>query len=172
MSTQLTHETTNFETKVFPLIVVCDEIYFQQNIGSIFRICDAFGIQKILFTGEHFVFSERKINKTSRNTHKTVPYEIIREKQDVINFLEQEKYTIIALEITSKSTEISQLEIINEPTALLIGSEIYGLSKELLNIANKSTHITMFGKNSSMNVTHALAIATQHITSKMNTHDK
>ena len=64
------------------------EVYFQQNIGSVFRICDAFGVESIIFTGEHFILSERKVNKTSRNTHKTVPFEIIRDKNidNIINF--------------------------------------------------------------------------------------
>ena len=49
---QLTHENTDFEKKNFPITLVCDHIYFQQNIGSLFRIAEAFGIEKIIFIGK------------------------------------------------------------------------------------------------------------------------
>lgn len=78
---QLNHYTTDFQETKFPITVVCDEVYFQQNIGSIFRACEAFGVEKIIFTGENFILSERKVNKTSRNTHKIVPYEIYLNKK-------------------------------------------------------------------------------------------
>lgn len=168
---QLTHENSSFERKTFPITVICDAIYFQQNIGSIFRLCDAFGVEKIIFTGENFILSERKINKTSRNTHKTVPFEILLDRNEVISYLAKHNSEIIALEITEKSKEITNLEIINKPIVLLIGSEIYGISNSLLQLANQTTHISMYGKNSSMNVTHALAICLQNITTKLNAHD-
>lgn len=168
MSNQLHHYNTNFEAKTFPITVICDEVYFQQNIGSIFRICDAFGVEKIIFTGEHFILSERKVNKTSRNTHKTVPYEIIKDKNEIVNFLQENKYQIIALEITDTSISVDKIEITNQPIALIVGSEIYGISKQLLDTANTTTHITMYGKNSSMNVVQATAIILQKITSIFN----
>ncbi len=46
---QLTHENTQFEKRCFPITLVCDHIYFQQNLGSLFRIGEAFGIEKIIF---------------------------------------------------------------------------------------------------------------------------
>lgn len=168
MSNQLHHYNTHFEAKTFPITVICDEVYFQQNIGSIFRICDAFGVEKIIFTGEHFILSERKVNKTSRNTHKTVPYEIIKDKNEIINFLHKNEYQIIALEITDTSIPVDKIEITNQPIALIVGSEIYGVSKQLLDNASITTHITMYGKNSSMNVVQATAIILQKITNIFN----
>ncbi|MFD2890595.1 TrmH family RNA methyltransferase [Flavobacterium chuncheonense] len=165
MSTQLIHENTEFETKTFPITVICDEIYFQQNIGSIFRICDAFGVEKIYFTGEHFILSDRKVNKTSRNTHKTVPYEVLKDKNELINIIKNGNYQVIALEITDDSIPVEQLKITNQPIALILGSEIYGISSDLLQIANQCTHIPMYGKNSSMNVVQAAAIILHRITS-------
>lgn len=49
---QLTHENTRFLKRKFPITIVCDRIYFQQNIGSLFRIGEAFGIEKIIFIGK------------------------------------------------------------------------------------------------------------------------
>ena len=164
---QLNHYNTQFNEQKFPITVVCDEVYFQQNIGSIFRICDAFGVESIIFTGEHFNLSERKVNKTSRNTHKTVPYEIIKDKDKLIRNIQEKNGQIIALEITDKSLSIDKIELTNKPLVLIIGSEIYGVSKKLLELANNTMHITMFGKNSSMNVANSLSISLYEITKQL-----
>jgi tRNA G18 (ribose-2'-O)-methylase SpoU len=47
--------------------------------------------------------------------------------------------------------------------ALVVGSEINGVSAEILNISNQIVHINMYGKNSSMNVVQATSIALYEI---------
>src|SRR5690606_1516283 len=126
-----------------------------------------FGIEKIIFTGQNFILSERKVNKTSRNTHKIVPYEIYLSKTELLSYLQNSENEIIALEITSESKPIEAVQLNSKPIILIIGSEIYGISKELLSVCNQSAHIQMFGKNSSMNVVQSLGIALYEITNKL-----
>jgi len=165
---QLTHANTHFEKRSFPITLVCDHIYFQQNLGSLFRIGEAFGIEKIIFIGKDIPLTPRKINKTSRSTHLQIPHSIIEETTEAIALL-QEEYHIIALEITSTSNPIQQLTVPkNKKIALLIGNEIEGISSDLLAIANQITHITMYGNNSSMNVVQATSIALYEISNRMN----
>jgi tRNA G18 (ribose-2'-O)-methylase SpoU len=165
---QLTHANTHFEKRSFPITLVCDHIYFQQNLGSLFRIGEAFGIEKIIFIGKDIPLTPRKINKTSRSTHLQIPHSIIEETIEAIALL-QEEYHIIALEITSTSNPIQQLSVPkNKKVALLIGNEIEGISSDLLAIANQITHITMYGYNSSMNVVQATSIALYEISNRMN----
>jgi len=165
---QLTHENTSFKKKNFPITLVCDHIYFQQNIGSLFRIGEAFGIEKIIFIGKDIPLTPRKINKTSRSTHLQVPYTIIDERESAIDYLLENKYEIIALEIAETSTPINEVIVNNnQRIALLIGSEIAGVSDSILTIANQIIHITMYGSNSSMNVVQATSIALYEITNKL-----
>ncbi|WP_264287462.1 TrmH family RNA methyltransferase [Flavobacterium frigoritolerans] len=163
---QLTHEEIQFERKTFPITLVCDHIYFQQNIGSIFRISEAFGVENIIFLGKDIPLNPRKINKTSRSTHLHVPHIVIEDTNDLINHLHQNNFEIIALEIASNSKPLKEVKIPqNQKIALLIGSEIDGISTELLKISNQIVHINMFGKNSSMNVVQAASIALYELTS-------
>ena len=163
---QLTHEENQFERKTFPITLVCDHIYFQQNIGSLFRISEAFGVENIIFLGKDIPLTPRKINKTSRSTHLHVPHTIIEETAELVDFLLQNNFEIIALEIASNSKPLKEVTIPdNKKIALLIGSEIDGISDELLKISNQIVHINMFGKNSSMNVVQAASIALYEITS-------
>jgi tRNA G18 (ribose-2'-O)-methylase SpoU len=166
---QLTHKNTPFEKRSFPITLVCDHIYFQQNLGSLFRIGEAFGIEKIIFIGKDIPLTPRKINKTSRSTHLQIPHSIVEETTEAITLLQKEEYHIIALEITSSSSPIQQLLVPkNKKIALLIGNEIEGVSASLLAIANQITHIAMYGNNSSMNVVQATSIALYEISNRMN----
>jgi tRNA G18 (ribose-2'-O)-methylase SpoU len=165
---QLNHEENQFESKQFPITLVCDNIYFQQNIGSLFRIGEAFGIEKIIFSGRDIPLNPRKINKTSRSTHLHVPYSVIEETDVLIDYLLKNKYEIIALEIASNSIPLKEVNIPQDKKiALLIGSEINGISNELLSIANQIVHINMYGNNSSMNVVQAAGIALYELTNKI-----
>lgn len=163
---QLTHEENQFKRKTFPITLVCDHIYFQQNIGSLFRISEAFGVEQIIFLGKDIPLIPRKINKTSRSTHLHVPHIIIEEITDLTDYLLQNHFEIIALEITSDSKPLKEVNIPeNQKIALILGSEIEGISDDLLKISNQIVHINMFGNNSSMNVVQAASIALYEFTS-------
>ncbi|CAD0009255.1 TrmH family RNA methyltransferase [Flavobacterium chungangense] len=164
---QLTHKENQFARKTFPITLVCDHIYFQQNIGSLFRISEAFGVENIIFLGKDIPLTPRKINKTSRSTHLHVPHIVIEETAELIDYLIENNFEIIALEITSNSKPLKEVLIPdNKNIALLIGSEIDGISDKLLEISNQIVHINMFGKNSSMNVVQATSIILYELTSK------
>ena len=165
---QLSHEETQFERKTFPITIICDHIYFQQNIGSIFRISEAFGVEAIIFLGKDIPLTPRKINKTSRSTHLHVPYTIVETELEIKEYLLANKYEIIALEIAHNSEALQKVSIErNKKIALLIGSEISGVSESLLEIAHQVVHIDMFGANSSMNVAQAASICLYEITNQL-----
>ncbi|TDO95700.1 TrmH family RNA methyltransferase [Flavobacterium sp. 245] len=163
---QLTHKENQFERKTFPITLVCDHIYFQQNIGSLFRISEAFGVENIIFLGKDIPLTPRKINKTSRSTHLHVPHTVIEETSALITYLLENSFEIISLEITSNSKPLKEVIIPdNQKIALIIGNEINGISDELLQISHQIVHINMFGKNSSMNVVQAASITLYEFTS-------
>lgn len=165
---QLTHEENQFQPKQFPVTLVCDHIYFQQNIGSLFRIGEAFGVEKIIFSGKDIPLNPRKINKTSRSTHLHVLHSVFEDNKALITHLQEQQYEIISLEIASNSKTLKEVQLpVSKKIALIIGSEINGISEELLSISNQIVHINMFGQNSSMNVVQAAGIALYEITSKL-----
>lgn len=165
---QLKHEENQFKETQFPITLVCDNIVFQQNIGSLFRIGEAFGIEKIIFLGKDIPLNPRKINKTSRSTHLHVPHSVIEEKDALISYLQENNYEIISLEIASTSKTLKEVILpSSKKIALVVGSEINGISEELLAISNQIVHINMFGQNSSMNVVQATSIALYEFTGKM-----
>jgi TrmH family RNA methyltransferase len=168
MPDQLSHYETSFIKRTFPITLVCDQIVFQPNIGSIFRIAEAFGVEKIIFIGKNITLTPRKIGKTSRSTHLMVPYEIIETAKDSIQHFQQNDFNIIALEVTANSQPLRFAAITTDkPIALIAGSEVSGISDELLKAAHQTVHIDMYGENSSMNVVQATAIALYELTAKL-----
>ena len=164
---QLTHYNTNFKKQTFPITLVCDNVTNAPNIGSLFRIADAFGVEKLVLCGETIPIG-RKMTKTSRATEKVVPYEW---KENTFNTVEayiKDNYQIVSLEITSNSKPINSLKFSkDQPIAIVIGDENFGVSEDILSISDTIVHINMFGQNSSMNVVQATNIALYEITKQL-----
>lgn len=165
---QKTHDTTNFEEKKFPLILVLDGISSPANIGSLFRLADAFNIEKMIFCGTEVDLQSNRLKRTARSTVKNVIFEEHLNAEAVCMELKNFDYTLLALEIAAGSEAVEEVNYSSfEKVALVLGNENSGIQNDILNLADKMLHINMFGKNSSMNVTHAAAIALFEITKSL-----
>ena len=164
---QLTHYTTKFNQQQFPITVVSENVSNAPNIGSLFRACDAFGIEKLIFCGTDIPLG-RKMTKTSRSTEKSVNYQIQKSAWEVVTKLKQDNYFIISLEISTNSQALNNINFnIGKPIAIIIGDENFGVSEDILNISDAIVHINMYGQNSSMNVVQATNIALYEITKQL-----
>lgn len=149
--------------------LLAHNITVPMNVGSLFRTSDALGVEKIYLSGDTPTPPNNKIRKTSRSTEKYVPYETVENPVELINRLKEENYTIIALEITSDSIPLQELDLEkDQKICLILGSENTGVSEDLLKLSDITTHIPMLGKNSSMNVATACGIAVYGLTLALN----
>jgi tRNA G18 (ribose-2'-O)-methylase SpoU len=163
---QLNHYNTNFKPRTFPITLICENVTNAPNLGSLFRIADAFGIKKLILCGENISLG-RKFTKTSRATEKFVDFEINDNTLDVLKTLKT-SHQIIALEITTNSKPLHTFQFDNsKPIALIVGDENFGISEDILQITDETIHIEMFGQNSSMNVVQAANIALYEITKQL-----
>ena len=165
-SLQLNHYTSSFKKRRHPITLVCDHISNAPNIGSLFRIADAFNIEDIVFCG-HDIPIGKRMTKTSRSTEKYVNYKIVANSTTIIEQLKASHY-VIALEITENSTELNRFKLdTNRPIAIVIGDENFGVSASILEQCDAVVHINMYGNNSSMNVVQATGIALYEITNQL-----
>ena len=164
---QLNHYNTNFTKKTFPITLVCENVTNAPNIGSLFRMADAFGVEKIIFCGNDIPLG-RKMTKTSRATEKVVKYDVSEDISEVVLNLKALNFQCIALEITENSSPIDSFQFsTKKPIALIIGNENFGVSEVVLKECEQTIHINMFGQNSSMNVVQATNIALYEITKQL-----
>jgi tRNA G18 (ribose-2'-O)-methylase SpoU len=165
---QLTHYNSNFKKQKHPITLVCDNITNAPNIGSLFRIADAFGIEDIIFCGNNISLGKR-MTKTSRSTENHVNHRIEVDTEEVIAQLKTTNHYLIALEITETSLELSKFRLdTNQPIALILGHESFGVSESILNQMDAVVHINMYGNNSSMNVVQATSITLYEIVKQLN----
>ena len=163
---QLTHEShTKPEGSSKDIIVLCDHVKGPANIGSIFRLSDAFGVTEIIFGGHLLDLSSSRLKRTARNTHEKVRFRESEDLQTTLKELHAQGYRSIAIEITDNSMPIQKLPSgVLDKVVLIVGDENFGVSDSLLKMTEHNAHISMMGTNSSMNVAQALGIALYEIT--------
>ncbi len=101
---QLNHYNTNFKKQKSSITLVCDNITNAPNIGSLFRIADAFGIEQLIFCGSDISLGKR-MTKTSRSTEKYVNHKFETHIKVVIADLKDKNYFLIALEIAENNID-------------------------------------------------------------------
>ena len=152
----------------YPICLLACDIDVPMNVGSLFRIADALGVEKVFFCGSSVMPPNSKIRKTSRATEKHVAHEYVPDPMLLIERLRQQGYRAISLEITSASVDIADFDVApNDRICLLLGSESTGIPQALLEASDASLQIPMLGHNSSMNVSAACAIAVYELTRRL-----
>lgn len=164
---QLNHYNSIFKKQKFPITLVCDNVTNAPNIGSLFRLSDALGVQELIFCGKDIQLGKR-MKKTSRATEKYVSFKINEDIEDTVKDIKDKGFYTIALEITDKSISLSNFKLeTNQPIALIIGNENFGISEEILKLMDATIHINMYGENTSMNVVQATSITLYELTKQL-----
>ncbi|NIJ45393.1 tRNA G18 (ribose-2'-O)-methylase SpoU [Wenyingzhuangia heitensis] len=166
---QLNHIKVKNTQKSFPIVVVGEELRTPQNVGMSMRTSEAFGVSAFYLNSNSPDTSNRLVQRTARNTDKTLTIFSYDNIISLLTKLKEEEYQIIALEITDTSKNIHDYNFTTHAKiALLIGSERFGINKEALKMCDDSVHIPMYGNNSSMNVVNSLSVSLYEITKQLN----
>lgn len=154
------------------LVIVAIDIRSTYNVGSIFRTADGFSADVIL-TGitprpkgqkndDRLPHISEKANsaisKTALGAEKSVKWQYFHVFSGVLDYLRAQNYKIYAVEQAENSIPISKLKL-DSPTALLLGPEVEGISKEILDICDGIYEIPMNGSKESYNVAVSAGIA-------------
>lgn len=142
--------------------LICDNIRSLENIGSIFRTADALSVTKIYLCGICGKPPHHKISKTALGAEETVPFEYYKQTWRLINKLKKDKINIIALEQNKRAIDILKFKPIF-PMALIVGNEVEGISKNILDKCDEIIFLPMHGKKESLNVSVAFGVAGYHI---------
>lgn len=168
-----------------PIYFILENIYDTYNIGGLFRLADAIGVQKMYICGQTEIPPNPKIKKASIGTYKVVEWEYKRSAEEAIADLkskvknqkskvdngktkEQFKSAIkiIAVEQAENSVPYTQAEY-TWPVAFILGNETYGVLPETLKLADEIVEIPMWGINKSLNVIVSAAIVSYWMMGKV-----
>lgn len=145
------------------IIALLDNIRSRENIGSIFRTADAVGVSKLYLCGITPTPPHEKISKTALGAQFTIPWKYIKQIHKALKKLKKENYHVVALEINKNAKDIFKTKINKKNIALIIGSEVNGISRGALKRADVIVKIPMRGAKESLNVAVAFGIATYQL---------
>lgn len=139
------------------VFLILHNIRSAYNVGSIFRTADGAGVKKIYICGYSPTPDDKKVAKTALGVEKSMPWEYRKQAWRLLEKLKADGVQIVALEQTKKSVDYRKFNP-RFPLALVVGNEVKGLSKRILEYADKIIEIPMFGKKESLNVAVATGI--------------
>jgi 23S rRNA (guanosine2251-2'-O)-methyltransferase len=142
-----------------PLVVIVDNVRSLYNVGSIFRTSDGVMIEKLILAGYTPHPPRKEIEKTALGSTKSVPWEGTKHPVEVIKEFKHRGYKICCLELTDTSIPYDNIQPTDFPLCLIIGNEITGVSKEIIQECNLAMEIPMVGTKQSLNVAVAYGIA-------------
>mmetsp|Transcript_6332 Transcript_6332/g.11959 ORF Transcript_6332/g.11959 Transcript_6332/m.11959 type:complete len:377 (+) Transcript_6332:71-1201(+) len=155
--------------KLFPLVVLLDNVRSAFNVGSIFRTADACGCSMVITTGitpTPFGNGREKLAKSALQADRIVPSKHFITTKEAIQYLRDEHsgFCLIGMETTEKSICYTKEVYPGQGeftvngkfpeygTVLILGNEVTGVDTEILPLLDKIVEIPMFGTKNSLNI--------------------
>lgn len=160
------------------IYIIAHDIRSSHNVGALFRTAEGLGIDKILISGytpypvlqddQRLPHIARKVNdriaKTALGAEKMVSWEYSEDIISTINQLKLSGFVIIALEQANDSITLPDVNkhLSIKPdskVAIILGREVEGVDRALVELADCTVEIPMYGKKESYNVVEAATMA-------------
>ncbi len=138
----------------FPVTVVLDSLRSLTNVGSFFRTCDAFNVEKLYLCGITASPPHREIQKTALGATESMEWE---HKEDVISLLkdlQNEGKKICSIEQTEETTFLQEVSNFakEEHHVLVFGNEVNGVDQRIVDMSDYIIEVPQFGTKHSLNV--------------------
>jgi tRNA G18 (ribose-2'-O)-methylase SpoU len=140
-----------------PIIVVLDGVHQNYNIGAIFRLCDAFLVERLIICGTAVELRKRRLVQAAQGTQNWVPWEAAQSAATAVAAAKSAGAWVVAVEQTSAGTSPEDLAPVF-PACIVLGSEKRGVSHDIVDMADAAVTIPMLGMANSINVATAAAI--------------
>lgn len=152
------------------IVLILHNIRSVQNVGSLFRTADAFGVHGIYLSGftptplDRFGRPRQDLVKTSLGAEQTVPWKYLKSAAACIRDLKNQGYTVVAIEQTPDSFEYTDVSAYRgKKVALFLGNEVRGVDARTLKLCDRAVEIPMRGMKESLNVSVAGAIVLSRV---------
>ena len=165
------------EADKLPLVVVLDNVRSQHNVGAVFRTSDAMRIERVLLCGICCCPPNAEIHKTALGAEESVEWQYYKETLDAVHDLQNEGYTVYAveqahdsltLEELAREMENGQWKMDNGPKiAVVLGHEVFGVQQEVVDQCSQCIEIPQYGTKHSMNVSVTAGIVLYRLASSL-----
>lgn len=146
------------------VLPVMEDVYQFRNAAAIVRSAEACGFHKIIAMEKHNVFQPNL--DLTKGADTWVEVEKVPAKLSSIKEIKNRGYKIVAVSPEKNAVSLPDFEI-TEPVALTFGTEWKGVSDEILDFADETLSIPMYGFTQSFNVSVAAAICFYELKQKL-----
>tara|TARA_B100001175_G_scaffold177842_2_gene151080 strand:- start:7190 stop:7720 length:531 start_codon:yes stop_codon:yes gene_type:complete len=152
-----------------PLIIILDNVRSLNNVGSVFRIADAFRVKHIYLCGITATPPHKDIQKTALGSTDSVNWTYVEKTQSIVKKLQAEKVKVIAIEQAENSTKLQSFVPQKKTTyALVFGHEVKGVSQDVVSRCDGIIEIPQYGTKHSLNVAVSSGVVLWDLFSKIN----
>ena len=146
------------------VLPVMEDVYQFRNAAAIVRSSEACGFHKIVALQKHNVFNPNL--EVTKGADTWVEVEKLPARIESLKEIRQRGYKIVAVSPEKNATLLPDFKI-DEPIALTFGTEWEGISEEILDFADETLMIPMYGFTQSFNVSVAAAICLYELKQKL-----
>ncbi len=141
------------------LVVVLDNIRSAHNVGSAFRSCDAFKVDRLYLCGICAVPPSAEVHKSAIGAEFSVDWTYSAETLPVIRKLKSEGYIVVSVEQTVNSVSLDGfVPSAGEKYALVFGNEVSGVAQDVVDESDFALEIPQYGTKHSLNVSVSVGI--------------
>ena len=135
-----------------PLVVVMDNVRSMYNVGSVFRTCDAFSVERLLLCGITACPPHKEIAKTALGATESVDWAHYDTTVEAVTELKKQGYKVFAVEQVDTSVMLDRMEArSNEKTAIVLGNEVFGVDDAVLALCDGAIESPQDGTKHSLN---------------------
>lgn len=151
------------------LTLVLEDVFQSRNISAAMRSADCFGLQDIhIIENKNEFVTDKTVSLGSGKWLSVIQHNKKENNtSDCIKKLKKEGYQIIAATPHNPDISLDEVDIENNKVAILLGTELTGLSDEALQLADKKMKINMYGFTESLNISVSAAICCQNLSDRM-----
>lgn len=146
------------------VLPVMEDVYQFRNAAAIVRSVEACGFHHVVALEEENVFNPNL--KVTKGAETWVQVEKMPNNLDSLKEIKSRGYRILAVSPEKNATMLPDYEV-KEPIALVFGTELEGVSDEILDFADETLAIPMYGFTKSFNVSVAAAICMYELKQKL-----
>lgn len=153
-------DTARFKaSQKFPVCVVLDNVRSMHNIGSCFRTCDAFKVERLFLCGITAVPPHREIEKAALGATLSVAWEYCEQTLQAVERLKAEGYEVYAAEQVHGSVPLQDFKPeAGQKIAFVFGNEVEGVAQEVVDACRGAVEIPQFGTKHSLNISVSVGI--------------
>jgi tRNA (guanosine-2'-O-)-methyltransferase len=160
------HEVLKERTNHMQLVL--EDVYQTHNFSAVLRSADIFGIQTTNFIENRNKYKiSEDVSMGSTQWLSLNRYQKFENNtQTCLSNLKTQGYKIVATSLHKNSVSLDELDV-SKPFALVFGTELTGITKDVEDMADEFVKLPMYGFTESFNISVCAALCMYHLSSRI-----